>query len=127
MLGAQLVRNIITSYTRQCRRNGNGVGCNSPVGAPSWLNQLRALGVAGFVGRLYRLGRSRASERQPQSASPECRATGNKKRLEEVLGTAFSLYLVIFLLVLLATSVLQFYVGRLFNIPAIEFLLRAPA
>jgi O-antigen/teichoic acid export membrane protein len=48
----------------------------------------------------------------------ECRATGDQKRLDEVLGTAFALYLAICGIVLMVTAVLFFYVAPLFHLPA---------
>jgi Na+-driven multidrug efflux pump len=50
----------------------------------------------------------------------ECRATGDKKRLEEVLGTAFVMYLGISLIVLFATTILLFNIQRLFNFPTTQ-------
>jgi O-antigen/teichoic acid export membrane protein len=48
----------------------------------------------------------------------ECRATGDQKRLEEVLGSAFALYIVISFLVLIVTGILFLNVAPLFNLPA---------
>ena len=48
----------------------------------------------------------------------ECLATGDRKRLEQVLGTAFVIYCVVAVLVMLVTAVLMFYVGRMFHLDA---------
>jgi O-antigen/teichoic acid export membrane protein len=120
--GRSLVRNILTSYVASAVGMITGL-----VVTPLLVRHLGSTdfglwvligSLAGYIG-LVEVGIGTATAKRVA----ECRATGDKKRLEEVLGTAFSLYLVIFLIVLLATGILQMYLGNFFQIPADRLLL----
>ncbi|HVF10893.1 MAG TPA: oligosaccharide flippase family protein [Abditibacteriaceae bacterium] len=71
--------------------------------------------LAGYIG-LVEAGTSTATAKRVA----ECRATGDSKRLEEVLGTASALYLGASLIVLVIAVVLVAGLQHLFHFPANE-------
>jgi O-antigen/teichoic acid export membrane protein len=68
--------------------------------------------LAGYIG-LVEAGIGTATAKRVA----ECRATDDRKRLDEVLGTAFMMYMAIAAIVLLLAFGLQFFVGQMFQLP----------
>ncbi len=70
-------------------------------------------GMIGYVG-LLEIGISNATAKRVA----ECLAIGDRRRLQQVLGTASCLYVVVSLLVLVATCLLTLTLDRVLHLPA---------